>query len=90
MAVNKNNKAAIINEFGKNKFDTGYTEVQIALLTNNIYKLQIHLKKNKYDYHSKIGLIRMVNKRRKLLNYLKNKKIARYKYLIKKLKLRHK
>ncbi|CEI58551.1 30S ribosomal protein S15 [Candidatus Portiera aleyrodidarum] len=89
MAVNKKNKAAIVNAFGKNKFDTGYPEVQIALLTNNIFILQNHLKKNKYDYHSKRGLIRMVNKRKKLLNYLKIKNQARYKYLIKKINLRH-
>lgn len=83
-------KLAIINAFGKNKIDTGYSEVQIALLTNNIYKLQNHLKKNKYDYHSQLGLTRMVNKRRKLLTYLKQKQFARYKHLVKKLNLRHK
>ncbi|AFQ24101.1 30S ribosomal protein S15 [Candidatus Portiera aleyrodidarum] len=83
-------KNIIINAFGKNKIDTGNSEVQIAIITNNIYKLQIHLKKNKYDYHSQLGMTRMVNKRRKLLTYLKKTQVSRYKHLVKTLKLRHK
>ena len=68
--------------------DTGSPEVQVALLTNNINNLQGHFKEHHKDHHSRRGLIRMVNQRRKLLDYLKNKDAKRYLDLIKKLELR--
>ena len=68
--------------------DTGSSEVQIALLTENINKLQSHFKIHKKDHHSRTGLIRMVNLRRKLLAYLKRKNLESYQEIIKSLKLR--
>ncbi|HAZ95049.1 MAG TPA: 30S ribosomal protein S15, partial [Porticoccaceae bacterium] len=68
--------------------DTGSPEVQVALLTVNINKLQGHFGDHKKDHHSRRGLIRMVNQRRKLLDYLKGKDATRYSALIKKLGLR--
>ena len=68
--------------------DTGSPEVQIALLTENISALQSHFDKHKKDHHSRQGLIRMVNKRRKLLDYLKKKDLNKYSSLIKELNLR--
>ena len=68
--------------------DTGSTEVQVALLTDKIENLSIHLKENKKDRHSSVGLLKAVNKRKKLLEYLKKTKIDSYKDIITKLKLR--
>ena len=68
--------------------DTGSPEVQVALLTKNINSLQGHFKEHHKDHHSRRGLIRMVNQRRKLLDYLKNKDANRYSDLIKRLELR--
>tara|TARA_Y100000817_G_scaffold221939_1_gene175313 strand:+ start:26 stop:274 length:249 start_codon:yes stop_codon:yes gene_type:complete len=68
--------------------DTGSTEVQVALLTDKIENLSIHLKENKKDRHSSVGLLKAVNKRKKLLEYLKKTKIDSYKDVITKLKLR--
>ena len=68
--------------------DTGSPEVQVALLTHNINGLQEHFRDHKKDHHSRRGLIRMVNQRRKLLDYLKSKDVARYSDLIKRLGLR--
>ena len=68
--------------------DTGSTEVQVALLTDKIENLSIHLKENKKDRHSSVGLLKAVNKRKKLLEYLKRTKIDSYKDVITKLKLR--
>ena len=81
-------KAAIRSEFQRHERDTGSSEVQIATLTKKIQLLTEHLKKNKKDHASRYGLIRMVNNRRSLLDYLKREDEAKYKDLIKKLGLR--
>ena len=88
MALLTEEKASIVNKFKRNEGDTGSPEVQIALLTENINKLQNHFKSHKKDHHSRNGLIRMVNLRRKLLAYLKKKNAESYAELVKKLNLR--
>jgi small subunit ribosomal protein S15 len=82
-------KAQIVQEHQRSDNDTGSTEVQVALLTVNIASLVDHFKAHKKDNHSRRGLIRMINQRRKLLNYLKTESTSRYKDLIVKLGLRH-
>ena len=81
-------KAEIIKEFQLSPTDTGSPEVQIALLTERINHLNEHLKANKQDNHSRRGLLKMVGKRRGLLDYLKAKDIERYRAIIEKLGLR--
>ena len=81
-------KAAIKNEFQRHERDTGSSEVQIATLTKKIQLLTEHLKKNKKDHASRYGLIRMVNNRRSLLDYLKREDEAKYRDLIARLGLR--
>lgn len=88
MALSASEKAAIVNEYKQAEGDTGSPEVQVALLTININKLQEHFADHKHDHHSRRGLIRMVNQRRKLLDYLKGKSVERYTALIQKLGLR--
>ena len=88
MALSVEEKAAIVSEYARGEGDTGSPEVQVALLTANINKLQEHFKDNKKDHHSRRGLIRMVNQRRKLLDYLKSKDLGRYSSLISSLGLR--
>ena len=88
MALTAEKKAEIVNEYGRGDNDTGSPEVQVALLSHNINKLQDHFKTNKQDHHSRRGLIRMVNQRRKLLDYLKRKDFERYQSLIQRLGLR--
>jgi small subunit ribosomal protein S15 len=88
MALSASEKAAIVNEYKQAEGDTGSPEVQVALLTVNINKLQGHFASHKADHHSRRGLIRMVNARRKLLDYLKGKDASRYVALIQKLGLR--
>ena len=88
MALSNEKKAEIVAEFGRGAGDTGSTEVQVALLTANIEALQDHFKSHKQDHHSRRGLIRMVNQRRKLLDYLKGKDADRYLALIGRLGLR--
>jgi len=88
MALSANEKAAIVKDYAQAESDTGSPEVQVALLTHNINKLQGHFADHKQDNHSRRGLIRMVNQRRKLLDYLKGKDASRYKALIEKLGLR--
>lgn len=88
MALSVEEKAAIVKAYGQGEGDTGSTEVQVALLTANINKLQGHFSSHKQDHHSRRGLIRMVNQRRKLLDYLKRKDANRYVALIGKLGLR--
>ena len=88
MALSAEEKAAIVAEHATCENDTGSPEVQVALLTVNINKLQDHFGDHKKDHHSRRGLIRMVNQRRKLLDYLKSKDLERYSQLIKKLGLR--
>lgn len=88
MALSPQEKAAIVKDNQQAEGDTGSPEVQVALLTANINKLQGHFADNKQDHHSRRGLIRMVNQRRKLLDYLKSKDSSRYSALIQKLGLR--
>ncbi|MEE4193538.1 MAG: 30S ribosomal protein S15 [Halieaceae bacterium] len=88
MALSAAEKADIVKEYQQGEGDTGSPEVQIALLTANIEQLQGHFSSHKHDHHSRRGLIRMVNQRRKLLDYLKRKDGERYSSLIKRLGLR--
>ncbi len=88
MALSAPEKETILKEHQRAEGDTGSPEVQVALLTANINKLQGHFADHKQDHHSRRGLIRMVNQRRKLLDYLKGKDGTRYASLIKKLGLR--
>lgn len=88
MALLKEEKQEILKKYGTTETDTGSSEVQIALLTENINKLQSHFKTHKKDHHSRTGLIRMVNLRRKLLAYLKRTNPESYKKIITDLNLR--
>ena len=88
MALSAEAKATIIKEYQTSDGDTGSPEVQVALLTANIQNLQSHFGDHKKDHHSRRGLIRMVNQRRQLLDYLKDKDAARYTQLISRLGLR--
>ena len=88
MALLANEKEKIVGKFQRTDNDTGSPEVQVALLTANIEQLQQHFKEHAQDHHSRRGLIRMVNQRRKLLDYLKRKDTSRYATLIKRLGLR--
>ena len=88
MALSAEEKAVIVSEHATCENDTGSPEVQVALPTVNINKLQGHFGDHKKDHHSRRGLIRMVNQRRKLLDYLKSKDAVRYRLLIEKLGLR--
>lgn len=88
MAITKERKNEIINEFKVHESDTGSPEVQIAVLTEEITKLNDHLRVHTKDHHSRRGLFKMVGKRRHLLNYLRNNDVTRYRELIKKLGLR--
>ena len=86
--ITSEKKQELILIHRRHEGDTGSPEVQVALLTANINKLQGHFKANGKDHHSRRGLIRMVNQRRKLLDYLKGKEFARYSALIGRLGLR--
>jgi len=88
MTLNNDAKATIIQEHGKSETDTGSPEVQIALLSARIEDLSGHFKDHHKDHHSRQGLLRMVSKRRKLLDYLKRKDIERYRAIISRLGLR--
>ena len=88
MAVTTAQKAQVLQDFQRAKGDTGSPEVQVALLTHNINTLQGHFKEHSKDHHSRRGLIRMVNQRRKLLDYLARKDRERYLTLIERLGLR--
>jgi len=88
LGLEKEDKHKIIDKFKVKEGDTGSSEVQIALLTKKINKLNEHLKKNKKDHHSRRGLVMMVGKRKRLLRYLQDNELDRYKKLIKKLGLR--
>ena len=83
------NKASIVEQYARGQGDTGSPEVQIALLTHNIKALQDHMASHMQDHHSRRGLLRRVNQRRKLLKYLQRKDMQRYKDLIERLGLRH-
>lgn len=88
MTLTSEEKAAIIEKFGGSEKNSGQTEVQIALMTRRIVDLTEHLKQNTKDHHSRRGLLKLVGKRRRLLNYLIKKDINRYRELIKELGLR--
>ncbi|MBA4811375.1 MAG: 30S ribosomal protein S15 [Candidatus Actinomarina sp.] len=78
----------IIKEYGKSESDTGSAEVQVALLSNRIEHLTEHLKTHKKDHHTRRGLLMLVGKRRRLLQYLQNQDVQRYRDIIEKLGLR--
>jgi small subunit ribosomal protein S15 len=86
--MDKEQKAEIIKKFGSNEADTGSSAVQVALLTKKISEMTEHLKANKKDKSSMRGLIAMVNKRRKLMKYLKKKNLAEYNAVTEELKIR--
>lgn len=88
MAMTKEHKAEIIKKYGKSLQDTGTPEVQVALLTARINDLAPHFDKFKKDNHSRVGLLRMVGKRRRLLDYLQEKNVDRYRKLIADLQIR--
>ena len=81
-------KAELIKEYGKSEADTGSVEVQVAILSYRIKELTEHLKTNQKDHHSRRGLLKMVGKRRGLLDYLKKRDIEAYRQLIEKLGIR--
>ncbi len=88
MALSVAEKTNIVGDYSRNDKDTGSPEVQVALLTERIRGLTEHFKEHKHDHHSRQGLLRMVNRRRKLLDYLKLEDPERYRELIAKLGLR--
>ena len=88
MSVANINKADIVSQFARTQGDTGSPEVQVALLTARINELTGHFKEHKKDHHSRRGLLRMVSRRRKLLDYLKGRNPDAYRALIEKLGLR--
>lgn len=88
MAMTKEMKAEIIKKYGKDPKDTGTPEVQIALLTARINDLAPHFERFKKDHHSRVGLLKMVGKRRRLLDYLQEKEIERYRKIITQLQIR--
>ena len=88
MALTKEEKTKLIEEYQLDKNDTGSIEVQVALLTKRINDLNEHLKVHKHDFHSNRGLLKMVGQRKSLLNYLAKNDVQRYRALVKKLGLR--
>lgn len=88
MALSNQQKAQIVGDHSRGAGDTGSPEVQVALLTHRINDLQQHFSKHRHDHHSRRGLLQMVNKRRKLLDYLKRSDHERYATLIGNLGLR--
>lgn len=88
MVMNKEQKARTISDNRLHVTDTGSPEVQVALLTNRINYLTEHMKMHKKDFHTRLGLLKMVGKRRRLLDYLKDRDIESYRQLIKNLSLR--
>ena len=88
MTLVKEKKTEIVGEYKQHEGDTGSPEVQVALLTARINQLTEHLKEHKKDHHSRRGLLMMVGQRRRLLNYLSNKDITRYREVVARLGLR--
>lgn len=88
MALSREVKEQVMKDFQKTENDTGSTEVQVALLSARVDDLSGHFKDHIHDHHSRQGLLRVINKRRKLLDYLKNKSVDRYRDLISRLGLR--
>ena len=88
MSLTAEKKKEIISTYGDSEANTGSTEAQVALFTNRIQHLTDHLKKHRKDYSTQRALLKLVGKRRRLLDYLKQKDIERYRAIIKSLKLR--
>jgi small subunit ribosomal protein S15 len=88
MSLTTEQKKELIQKYGKNSSDTGTPEVQIAILTANINSLSPHFDALKKDHHARLGLLKMVGKRRKLLDYLTKKDINRYRKVIQELEIR--
>jgi small subunit ribosomal protein S15 len=88
MSLSSENKSSIIKDYSRGEADTGSPEVQVALLSARITELTGHFGEHKKDHHSRQGLLKMVNKRRKLLDYIKSKDAERYRELISRLGLR--
>ncbi|HIU22932.1 MAG TPA: 30S ribosomal protein S15 [Candidatus Fimihabitans intestinipullorum] len=88
MALSKEKKAEIVKKYAKDAKDTGSSEVQIAILTEEIKELTEHLKVHSHDYHSRRGLLKKVGQRRSLLNYLFKTDVTRYRKIVKDLGLR--
>lgn len=86
--LSKQEKQEIIKNFARQEGDTGSVEVQVAILTEQINRLTVHMKEHKKDFHSNRGLMKMVGKRKNFLNYLKETDVNRYRELVKKLGLR--
>ena len=86
--ITQEKKAKLINKYSKHPKDTGSTEVQVAILTGRIEELTEHFKTHTKDHHSRRGLLKLVGQRRRLLDYLKNKKLDSYKILIESLGIR--
>jgi small subunit ribosomal protein S15 len=88
MSLSSENKSSIIKDYSRGEADTGSPEVQVALLSARISELTSHFSEHKKDHHSRQGLLKMVNKRRKLLDYVKSEDNERYRELISRLGLR--
>ncbi len=88
MTLTAEDKREIASQFGKNDQDTGSTEVQVALLTRRINQLTDHLRTHKHDHHSRRGLLMLVGRRRRFLNYLQRSDLDRYRALVRELGLR--
>ena len=88
MSLTQERKREIVSQFGENEQDTGNTRVQVALLTRRINDLTGHLREHTHDHHSRRGLLMLVGRRRRFLNYLQKKDLERYRSLIRELGLR--
>jgi len=88
MTLTADEKRELVTQFGKDESDTGATEVQIAMLTRRINDLTEHLREHKHDHHSRRGLLMLVGRRRRFLNYLQRKDLEGYRSLIRELGLR--
>ena len=88
MSLTADDKREIVQRFGRNETDTGATEVQVALLTRRINDLTEHLRTHKHDHHSRRGLLMLVGRRRRFLNYLQKRNLEGYRALIRELGLR--
>lgn len=88
MSITKEQKQELMKKHGKSPIDSGSAEVQIALLTARINELSSHFELHKKDQHSRIGLLKMVGKRRRLLEYLREKNVERYRQIIQELNIR--
>jgi small subunit ribosomal protein S15 len=88
MAITQERKQELISKFGAGSADTGKTEVQVALLTERINDLNEHLREHRKDHHSRRGLLMLVGRRRRLLNYLRDSDLERYRTVLRELGLR--